>query len=205
MGAFEDADLRRTTALAFLAEKFDVHPLRRHARRAQRDEFVAGPGRGGVDQAGHRLLAGSRWAGNQHATVGAGQLGDHLSQLLSGHRLAEQTLRCDRLGPQALVFALEIGGLQRTLDHQQQSVRLEGLFQELVGAALDRTDSGLDVAVTGDHDHRHVHVERLDHVQELETVHPAARHPDIEDRVSAGRRARMAASADSESVAVRTA
>ena len=53
-------------------------------------------------------------------------------------------------------LALELRGLQRALGDQDQPVGLERLLDEVVGAAADRRDGGLDVAVPGDHHHRQV-------------------------------------------------
>ena len=180
MGALEDADLARPAALALLAEQLQVHPLGGHAGGADGHELALGPRAGGVDQARDGLLARAGRAGDQHPAVGRGQLGDHLAQLLGGHGLADQAVGRDRLGAQPAVLALQVGRLQRALDHQQQPVGLERLLQEVVGAALDGADRRLDVAVAGDHDHRQVGVQLLDQVEQLQPVHAAALHPDVE-------------------------
>ena len=184
MSAFEHADLGRPAALQLFAEQLRVHPLRRHAGGADGDEFVASARARTVDQPGHRLLARARGAGDQHPAVGRGELAYQATQLLGDDRLADQAVRLDGLGPKSAVLALQVAGLQRSLDAEQQPVRLEGLFEELVGAALDRTYSGFDVAVTRDHDHRNVGVEFLDKVKQFQTVHPATLHPDVEDQQS---------------------
>jgi hypothetical protein len=64
-------------------------------------------------------------------------------------------LRC--AGPN---LALQLGGLERALGDQDQPVGLERLLDEVVGAALDGRDGGLDVAVAGDHHHRQVGMHR---------------------------------------------
>ena len=69
---------------------------------------------------------------------------------------------------------------QRALHHMQQPVGLERLFDEVVGALLDRGDGGLDGAVAGDHHHRQVGLLALDHVEHLDAVQLGALQPDVE-------------------------
>ena len=101
-----------------------------------------------------------------------------------------------------LHFALEARGLQRPRRHQDQPVRLERLFDEVIGAALDRRDRGLDVAVAGDHHHGNVGVILLDLLEQLQAVELGALQPDVEEhqiRAAVGN----LASAESLSRAVR--
>ena len=109
-------------------------------------------------------------AGDQHPAVGRADLGDQLAQLLGGGRAADQTVGGDGLGPQPAVLAPQPGGLQRTVDDQQQAVGLERLFQEVIGAALDGADRGFDVAVTRDHHDRQVRIVLLDLLKQLQAV-----------------------------------
>ena len=77
-----------------------------------------------------------------------------------------------------LDLALEPGVLQRAVRDQHQPVGLERLLDEVVGAALDRRDRGLDVAVAGDHHHRQIGMLALHAVEQLQPVElasPAAR------------------------------
>ena len=80
-----------------------------------------------------------------------------------------------------LDLALETRGFQRAVGDQHQAVGLERLFDEVVGAALDRRDRGLDVAVAGDHHHRHFRMLLLDGIEQLQAVEPAALQPDVEE------------------------
>jgi hypothetical protein len=77
-------------------------------------------------------------------------------------------------------LALQPRGLKRAVGDQDQPVGLERLFDEIVSPLLDGGDRGFDVAVTGDHHHRHVGVVLLDDFQQLQAVELAALHPDIE-------------------------
>ncbi len=62
----------------------------------------------------------------------------------------------------------------------EQPVDLERLLDVVVGAALDRRDSRLHIAVPGDHHHRHVRVLALEHVEQLQTVQSRPLHPYVE-------------------------
>ncbi len=181
MGAFEHADLLWPAVLALLAEQLQVHALRRHAGGRDGHELALGALAGHVDHARHQLLARARRAGDQDAAVGRRDLDDHLAQLLGRLGMADQAVRRQGLHAQAAVLPAQGGRLQGALHDQQQAVGLERLLQEVIGAALDGADGGLDVAVAGDHDHRQVGIELLDHVEQLQAVHAAALHPDVQD------------------------
>ena len=77
-------------------------------------------------------------------------------------------------------FALEPRILQRPLGHQQEPVGLERLFDEIVGAALDRGDGGFDIAVAGYHHDRQFGMLGFEAVEQLQSVETAALEPDIE-------------------------
>ena len=63
---------------------------------------------------------------------------------------------------------------------RMQPVGLERLLDEVVGAELDRRHRRLDVAVAGDHHHRHVRVLALDRLEQLQSVELRALQPDVE-------------------------
>ena len=96
---------------------------------------------------------------------------------------AERPVRTLAVRSQLLEFlhlALEARGFQRPRRHQDQPVGLERLFDEVIGAALDRRDRGLDVAVAGDHHHGNVGVILLDLLEQLQAVELGALQPDVE-------------------------
>ena len=105
---------------------------------------------------------------------------DGLAQLVHAGRAADQHAGGRRQLLELLHLALQPRGLQRPRRHQDQPVGLERLFDEVVGAALDGGDRGLDVAVAGDHHHRHVGVVLLDLLEQLQAVELAALQPDVE-------------------------
>ena len=78
-------------------------------------------------------------------------------------------------------LALQLRGFQRALGDQDQAVGLERLLDEVVGAAADGRDGGLDVAVAGDHHHRQARMHDLDLVEQRQAVEPRALQPDVEE------------------------
>jgi hypothetical protein len=110
-----------------------------------------------VQVAGKDLLAGARFAGEQHGGVGLGDLvgqgqqlagvrvgGDH-PLVLAGHRVAPHVL--------------------------EQHLGLEGLHQEVAGAAAHGIDGLLDVAEGGHQQHRQLGQALAQFGQQLQAVH----------------------------------
>ena len=79
------------------------------------------------------------------------------------------------------VFAAQPESLDGALDDEDQPVRLERFFDEVVGTLLDRGDGRFDVTVTADDHHRQIGVTLADHIEQLEAVEPAALEPDVEN------------------------
>ncbi len=69
------------------------------------------------------------------------------------------------------VLARHCRGFQCTPHHQQQTIGLERLLDEVVGALLDRLHRHLDVAVAGDHRHRYLRLLAAERLQQSEPVH----------------------------------
>ena len=120
-------------------------------------------------------------ADDQDAAVGLGGAVDGLAQLIHAGRAAGQNASCRSQLLQFLHLALEPRGLQRAGRDQDQPVGLERLFDEVIGAALDRSDGGFDVAVAGDHHHRQIGIVLLDLLQQLQAVELGALQPDVEE------------------------
>ncbi len=77
-------------------------------------------------------------------------------------------------------LALEPRIFQRPVSNHQEAVRLEWLFDEIIGAALDRRDRGLDIAVAGNHDDRQFGVFLFEGIEKLQAVEAAALQPNVE-------------------------
>ena len=181
MGAFEDTDLLGAAALALFAKEFDVETLGRHAGGRDGDEFAPRTGAGVMDQPRDQLLARAGRSRHQNPAVRGRHLANRGAELLRDSRLADQAVRDESPGAQHPVLALERRLFQGAVNDDQQAIGLEGFFDEVVGAALQRADGGFDVAVARDHDHRQVRIEILDQVEQLKPVHTAALHPDIQN------------------------
>ena len=133
-----------------------------------------------VQRARSQFLACPGGADDQDAAVGLGGPLDGLAQLVHAGGTPGQDAGRRRQLLEFLYLAFQTRGLQRPRRHQDQPVGLEGLFDEVVGAALDRGHRGLDVAVPGDHHHRQVGIVLLDLLQQLQPVELAALQPDVE-------------------------
>ena len=116
-----------------------------------------------------RELVGADFSITPRAACSAPETPDHVAGLCVGS------------APQFLDLGLEPGRFHGALRDQQQPVDLERLLDVVVGAAADRRDRRLDVAVARDHHHRHVRVLGLEHVEQLQPVEPRALHPDVEE------------------------
>ena len=100
------------------------------------------------------LLAGARRAGDQNPAAGRRRPLDLLPELVGCSRGADEIEVATGAQLQLFVLAPQLGRLDRALDNQQQPIGFEWLFEEIIGADLDRLDRGFDRAVSADHDHR---------------------------------------------------
>ncbi len=82
---------------------------------------------------------------------------------------------------QLLVLAPELGGFEGAHGHDDEPVRLEGLFDVIVSAALDGDHRRFDVAVTADDHNRKLRMLLLDARQNFQPVELRALQPYIED------------------------
>ena len=181
MGFFQRAGLALLLAVGLLdAEQLLFHALRRDRGGIDDDKRPFGAARGRMQRARRQLLAGPGGADDQDAAVGLGRAVDGLAQLVHAGRAAGQDARRRRHLLQLPHLALEPRGFQRPGRDQDQPVGLERLFDEVIGAALDRRDRGLDVAVAGDHHDRQVGMVLLDLLEQLQAVELGALQPDVE-------------------------
>src|SRR5581483_4862496 len=127
------------------------------------------------------FLAGAGRADDQDAAVGLGRALDGLAQLVHAGRMPGQDAGGRRQLLQLPHLALEPRGLQRARRDQDQAVRLERLLDEVIGAALDCGDRGLDVAVARDHHDRQLGIVLLDLLEQLQAVELGALQPDVEE------------------------
>ena len=192
VGPLEGAGPARGTGAidtGFAAEQLELQPFRIHGRAVEHHEGSRGALRALVQDAGDDLLAGAGRSGDEHPAAGRRDLADRLAQLIDRRRVPDQLGFRPGPHPQLLVLLAQLGGFHRPFDDQDEAVGLERLFDEIVGAQLDRRDRGLDRSVAADDHHGNRRVLALDRVQDLEAVEPAVLQPNIEDHQarSAGR------------------
>ena len=181
MGLLEGAHAACRALVILDAEKLLLHALRRHGGGTQRNEGAIGAKRQRMERPCSQLLARPHGAGDQHAAVGGRDLLQQLPQLPHGVRTAQQLGVGSCFALERLIFPLQAEGFERAADNQQQTVRLEGLLDVLVGTALDGCDGRFDIAVAGDDDDRNLGVLLLDDIEEIEAVELRAHQPDVED------------------------
>ena len=123
-----------------------------------------------------QLLAGARFARDQHRHVRLRQAPDGAKHFLPGRRLAQNFrgvggARFDARFAQAFV--------ERAPDQLDGLVDIEGFGQVLEGAALERRHGRLQVGKSGDDDDRQPRIAGLDGLQQVQarfTWHADVRH-----------------------------
>jgi hypothetical protein len=134
-----------------------------------------------MQQASGDLLAAARRAGDEHAAAGRRYPLDLLANMADRRRVAQQVVFRSSATAQFLVFPAQARGFHRAFDDQKQSIGLERLLDEIIGAELYRLDGCFDIAVAADHDDRQAGVLVLDDFQGFQPVQRTALEPDIED------------------------
>ncbi len=126
-------------------------------------------------------LPGAGRARDQDAALVGATFSIDLAQLVDRRRMARPCVVGAGASCELVDLALQARGLQRALGDQHQPVGLERLLDEVVGAALDRRDRGLDVAVARDHHHRQLRVLLLDRCRAAAGRRAGALQPDVEE------------------------
>ena len=175
---------------AFAAEQHLLHLLGDDRGGIDRDKGRIGAGGMGVDVARRDLLARSRPPGQHHPSIGFRHLVELAFQQLEGRAAADHLIPAAVLAAQGRVLAAQAADLHRAADHHHELVDIEGLFDEVERALLDRRDRDLDIAMARDDHHRHAGIVALDSGQDVDPVHVAVFQPDIEDH-HAGRLTRQ--------------
>ena len=120
-----------------------------------RDEPLLAPRAALVDRAGHHLFAGAGLARDQHRRAGRRHRVDQLVERPHRRALANHGAQAEalvQLLPEIGVLVLQAPLLDGRPHDVQQLVELEGLGDEVGGAALDDVNGVLHGGVTGDDD-----------------------------------------------------
>ncbi len=145
--------LRAGECTALVAEQFGFQQVLRYRRGVDRDERRRGARAVPVQRARDQLLAGARFAGDQHRRVRMRQPSDRAKNFLHRRRLPEH-LGCvgDRLRaePPSPGLRRSRGGSARPRDRRRTA------WAGTRSPALERRDGAVEIRVRGHDDHRHV-------------------------------------------------
>ncbi len=161
-------------------EQLLLHPLGRHPRGADDLERRIAAVAPAVELPCGDLLAHPRRSLDQHPAAGRGDSLEGRTNVVDRPRTAGEIGLASSGRAQRRHLAAQPLGFGRAGDHEEQAFGLEGLLDEVGGPAADRGDGGVEVAVTGDHQHRDRRVSTLDLVEQVEPVEPRSLQPDVE-------------------------
>jgi hypothetical protein len=157
-----------------VSEQLGFEQLRRNRRRVERDEWLALPRAVLVQRAGHQLLAGARFAGDEYRHARTRETSDRAKHLLHRRRLAQQLGDLRRLRRRILAAAR---GLTRTAHQLDGLVDVERLRQILEGAAFIRRHRARQIRMRGHHDDRQRGMSGAHFAQQIYAG--SARHADV--------------------------
>ena len=161
-----------------MAEQLGFHQVLGDRRHVQRDEWRGCARAVAMQGMGDQLLAGTRFAVDQHGDVGMAEAADGAEYLLHRRRLADD-LRRARLVRRQLQALLLLGVLVGALDQGDRLVDVERLGQVFEGAALVGGHRAVEVGMRGHDDHRQARMQFADLRQQVEAA--GAGHADIGD------------------------
>ena len=159
---------------ALVAEEFRFEQILGNRCRVDRDERLVGARAVPVQGTRHELLAGTRFAGDQHGRVRKRQAPDGAEDFLHRRRLTENLRhQAFLLGRTALVHRFIDG----TPDQFDRLIHVEGLRQVFESATLEGGNSAFQVGIGGHDDDRHRRKTGLHFLQQFKAG--LARHADV--------------------------
>ncbi len=159
---------------ALVAEQLRFQQVLRDRRGVQGDEGLLRAWAVLVQRARHELLAGARFARDQHGHVRLRQAADGAEHLLHRRRMAQDL---GRLGGQRLDAGFAQALFESAPDQRHRLVDVEWLGQVIEGAALERGHRRIQVREGGDDDDRQAGMAGLDGLQQVDAGF--ARHADV--------------------------
>jgi hypothetical protein len=135
-----------------------------------------------VDQAGHYILAGAGFAGDQHRNFCRSHLFDEKPNITNRLRVADETHCIPFLTGTVAehgVFPRQLDPLVRLFHHQIKPIEIEGLADEITGPELHGLYGDIDIAMASDHDHFNMRDRLPDSDQQVEVRD--IRQPNIHD------------------------
>ena len=130
-----------------------------------------------MDRARDQLFAGARFAGNEHAGIGARDFlhdaEDRLDRIAFADDVFEAILLA-QLAAQKMVFLEQRLGFERVAHLVLQMIVGERLGDVVVGALLQRLDGGFDAGVGGDDNRHHLAIDIAHFLEDVEAAAAAA-------------------------------
>ena len=150
-----------------------------------RDERKAGARAQLMDGLRDELLAGARFAGDEHRRRGRRGLLDHLVDLAHLGAVADE--RAERavlaqLAAQRLHLAHRFEPLDDLVEQDLQTLNVDRFGQVVVGAFLHRLDRGVDGALRGEQQRRDIGADLRQGAQQREPIHARHHHVGNHDR-----------------------
>ena len=178
---------------ADVAEQLALGQRRAERGDVDRHERPAAPPAVLMDRPGHQFLAGAALAADVDAGLGRGDDRNPLEDLLDGRRRADnrrgrrwlsaRNIRAEAVFRQAGTSVPFVRGgrpaSERPLDRPLGHAQVERLDQILEGPVADGLDRGGQVAVGGDHNHRHGAAEVAEPLHGRQSIQ--ARQADVQD------------------------
>ena len=162
---------RAGEAALHVAKQLTFDQLGGDCRTIDLDEGSRGAWVQRVNRARDQLLAGAVFSRDQDSRGGRGDLFDQPDDVPNRFaRPDDLVLRADFL-LEPHVFGDQHDVLQRVPQRQQNTIGIEGFFEEIVRAELGCFDGGLDRAMAGDHDDLRLWVQLPHALQRLQPVH----------------------------------
>ena len=95
-----------------------------------------------VDRSRHQFLPRTAFAGNQHRHIGRPDTANHAKHVLHLRTVPHQPFKFILAGLllKYAIFLLKVGKIGRALEHNLEHVKLNRLFDKVVGAAFNRGD-----------------------------------------------------------------
>ena len=187
VGGLEQTDLVLSgtgKGTPLVAEQFAFEQIFRQRAAVDRQKTIVGAFRGEMNRARDQFLAGARFAGDQHARIGARDFFHHAEDALDGVAFADDALEAILLAQflaQKSILAEQRLALERVAHDLFQMIVGERLGDVIVGALMQRLDRGFDARVGGDDDAHHLGVELAHPAQQIESA-AAAGEVEVQDR-----------------------
>ena len=150
--------LRAGERAALVAEQLGLEQVLRNRRGVDRDERPRRARAVPVQRARDELLAGARFAGDEHRRARLRQAADRAKHLLHRRRLAEDLGRVRDVGGRRRRVPRLV---ERAPNQRHRVVDVERLRQVFERAALERGDRAVEVRVRGHDDDRHLRMALL--------------------------------------------